>query len=208
MNLHLSVVTSGLPSETKSVWSPRMCAALCDDAGNITDSFAVNIRAEGRHIESPATLRHGITTGVANRTGVDEIFALGAICGMRTTGRRANDRPGLVSCARSLVVWNADFVCGVISALYERHGEPGLAWRRPGLQIVDLQESARPWCRLPPGDDDTGQYRRPMRDEAAFELCGQPARPLPHSPDSNLERERAVWSALAQRKAFETESAA
>lgn len=57
--LHIALATSGLPGASKSVWCPRMCAALVDDAGTVTDSFAVSIRADGRHIEAAATRRHG-----------------------------------------------------------------------------------------------------------------------------------------------------
>jgi hypothetical protein len=205
--LFLTIATSGLPGATKSVWCPRMCAALVDDSGAVTDSFAVKVRADGRHIEAAAALRHGITTAAASRTGVDEVFVLGAICGMRASGKRAQDRPGLISCARVLVAWQAEFVCRVVSDLYQRHGEPGSAWRRPGLQIVSLQDAATPWCRLP-STEDNGGYRKPTRDEAAAALCGLPVRPLPHSPDSNLERERALYAALRDRKAFEMEAVA
>lgn len=210
--LHLSMATSGLPSDrmNKAVWACRMCAALTDEAGNVTDRFAVNVRADGRFIDAGASRRHGITTGAANRTGVDEIFVLGAICGMRANGKRTQDRPGLISCARILVGWNADFIVRVISAMYEKHGEPGSAWRRPGLQIISLQEIATPWCKLAPAEDDdqSGQYRRPTRDEAAFALLALPVRPLPHSPDQNLERERALYAELCRRNAIETEAAA
>lgn len=209
--LHLSIATSGLPSDrmNKAVWSPRMCAALTDEAGAVTDSFAVNVRADGRFIEAGASRRHGITTGAANRTGVDEIFALGCVCGMRANGKRTQDRPGLISCARTLVAWQAEFVVRVISAMYEKHGEPGSAWRRPGLRIVSLQEIATPWCKLAPAEDDdqSGQYRRPTRDEAAFELLGFVKRDLPHTPDSNLERERALYKDLCRRNAIETVAA-
>lgn len=207
--LFLAIATSGLPGATKSVWAVRIAAALVSDTGDITDNFAVNVRADGRHVEAAAALRHGITTAAASRTGIDEIFALSSICGMRASGKRAQDRPGLISCARVLVAWQAEFVCRVISDLYQRHGEPRSAWRRPGLQVVSLQDAATAFCRLPPVEgDETGQYRRPTRDEAAFELCGLPVRPLPHSPDSNLERERAVFAALRERKAFEAGVAA
>lgn len=205
--LHLSIATSGLPSDrmNKAVWSPRMAAALVSDDGVVTDSFAVNVRADGRHVENAASLRHGITTSAANRTGVDEIFVLGAICGMRANGKRTQDRPGLVSCARILVAWSGDFVVRVISAMYEKHGEPGSAWRRPGLQIISLQDIATPWCKIAPHEDDdqSGQYRRPTRDEAAAILCGLPARPLPHTVDDNLRIEMLLYAALRERKAFE-----
>lgn len=208
MNLFLSIATSGLPGATKSVWTPRLAAALCDDAGDVTDSFAVNVRADGRHIENAATLRHGITTAAASRTGVDEVFVLGVICGMRAGGKRSADRPGLINCARTLVAWNAPFVSEVISGLFARHGEPSAAWLRPGLTTISLQDVARPWCKLAAAEGDDGQYRRPTRDEAAAALCGLPARPLPHAVDSNLERERAIYAALRERKAFEMENVA
>lgn len=206
--LFLSIATSGLPSDTipKAIWCPRVACVLVDDAGNQIDSYAVSIRADGRFIDPGASRVHGITTAMASRSGVDETFALAIVCGLRAGGKRTTDRPGLISCARTLVAWRADFVCDVISKLFAKCGEPSSAWRRPGLQIVSLQEVARLWCRLP-STDDAGGYRSPTRDEAAAELLGLPARPLPHSPDSNLERERAVWAALRDRKAFEMEAA-
>lgn len=218
MNLFLSIATSGLPSKTvnKSIWCPRMCAVLVDESGTIMDSFAANIRAEGRHIESAATLRHGISTNYASRNGIDEFPVLSSICGLKARGKRTQDRPGLASCARALVLWNAPFVLGVIAELFRRYGElhpealqePSKAWLRSGLTVVDLQSHTVPWCRLAPADgDDTGQYRRPTRDEAAFELCGLPARPLPHSSDSNLAVERSLYAALVRKKAFEMEAA-
>lgn len=208
--LFLSIATSGLPGATKSVWVPRMCAALCDDAGNVTDSFAANIRADGRHIEAAASRIHGITTAQASRTGVDEVAALMMVCGLRASGKRSQDRPGLISCARTLVAWQAEFVCGVITGLFAKHGEPSSAWLRPGLTTVSLQDVATPWCKLPPGEDDSGQYRRPTRDDAAAILRGDApsARPLPHTVDSNLHLEMRLHAALKDRGAFERESAA
>lgn len=207
--LHLSIATSGLPGASKSVWVPRMCALLVDDAGNVADSFAANIRADGRHIENQASVRHGITTAQASRTGVDEVAALMMVCGLRASGKRTQDRPGLISCARTLVAWQAEFVCGVITGLFSKHGEPSSAWLRPGLSVVGLQDVATPWCKLPPGEDDSGQYRCPTRDEAAAILIGDAysARPLPHTVDSNLHIERALWLALRGRGAFEAEAA-
>lgn len=200
--LNLSIATSGLPGTTKTVWCPRICAALADDAGKVQDSYAVNIRADGRFIDQGATRIHGITTSAASRTGVDETFALAIVCGLRASGRRTADRPGLVSCARVLVAWNAQFVCDVISRLFARCGEPSAAWLRPGLQIISLQNAATLWCRLP-SDDDAGGYKHPTRDEAAAALLASPARELPHSPDSNLAIERSLYAALRERKAFE-----
>lgn len=200
--LFLSIATSGLPGVTKSVWCPRMSAALADDSGVITDSFAVNIRADGRFIEAPASRIHGITTAQANRTGVDEAFALTTICGLRASGKRTQDRPGLISCARTLVVWNAEFLCTIIDGLFAKHGEPSSAWRRPGLTVVSLQESVRIWCRLP-SEDDSGGYKAPTRDDAAVALLGLPARDLPHTVDLNLALERSLYAALCAKNAFE-----
>lgn len=205
--LFLSIATSGLPGATKMVWACRMSAALCDDAGAITDSFSVNIRAESRHVESGAARIHGITTAQASRTGVDEAFALTSICGLRASGRRTSDRPGLISCARILVAWDAAFVCTVITGLFAKHGEPSNAWLRPGLQVVGLQEHARLFCKLPAENSEDGQYRKPTRDEAAFELCGLPARDLPHGTDSNLDLERRIYGELRARNAFEAVAA-
>lgn len=208
--LFLAIATSGLPSDSgsKSIWSPRMCAALCDDAGNVTDSFAVSIRADGRHIEAGAARRHGITTAIASRTGVDESFALASICGLRASGKRTQDRPGLASCARVVVAWDSDFVVAVINGLFARCGEPSSAWLRPGLQIVGLQQIAAPWCRIPSGEDGGG-YRKPTRGEAASVLLSEPVepRPLPHTVEANLAIEMRLWAALRERKAFEMEAA-
>lgn len=210
--LHLAIATSGLPGATKSVWAPRMAAALVDDAGNVTDRFAVSVRADGRVIEASATLRHGITTKIANQTGIDELSVIASICGLKARGKRLDDRPGLINCARVMVAWNVDFVTEVLTKLFIRHGEnaPGMAWMRPGMQKpICLQEHARLWCKLPAVEGDDGQYRRPTRDEAASALCGLPARPLPHTVDDDLELQRVhLWPALRQRKAFEMEAVA
>lgn len=206
--LHLSTATSGLPGASKSVWIPRMAAALCDDAGNVTDSFAANIRADGRHIETAASRIHGITTAQASRTGIDEIAALMMVCGLRASGKRTQDRPGFASCARTLVAWDAAFVCGVINSLFAKHGEPSNAWLRPGLSVVSLQDVATPFCKLAPEADDeaSGAYCKPSRDEAAAILIGasHSARPLPHVADTNLALERALYAALKAQRAFET----
>lgn len=204
--LHISLATSGLVRDADDVrqqpWICRIAAALCDDSGAVLDSFACLIRAEdNRQIEPAASIRHGISTSMCARGGVHERLALGMVLGFRAAGtKRPQDLPGMASYASAIVAWDAEFIRTILNARYARHGEPHGSWLRPGLQFISIQDLALPWCKLPAED---GSYRKPTRDEAAAALLGLPARPLPHSLDTNLDRERAVYAALRERNAFE-----
>lgn len=201
--LFLSLATSGLPKSSGALpWPVRICASLCDDSGRELDHYACHIRADGRHIDPGATRVHGIRTLECEQRGVDEVAALMSVVGLRASGKRTKDRPGLISSARTLVCWDADFVTKVIDRAFANHGEPSRAWLRPGLTVVSLQDTARPWCKLP-SEDDTGGYRAPTRDEVAFEFWGAPVRELPHTPDDNLRLEQRIHAALCECNALE-----
>lgn len=211
MNLFLSIATSGLvkrgaPAESAQPFICRIAASLCDASGVETDHFACLIRAEdGKRIEPDATRRHGVTTGMCTRGGVAERFALGMVLGYRANGaKRPVELPGLASCANTVICWDADFLRAVVNARYALHGEAHGSWVRPGLQFISLQEAARPWCRIPSGEDGGG-YRKPTRGEAASVLLSEPVepRPLPHTVEANLAIEMRLWAALRERKAFE-----
>lgn len=204
--LHLSIATSGLVKSSLSAdsaqqpWIVRIAADLATDDGITVDSFAVSIRAEGRKIEPSASRIHGITSAMTERSGIYELFAIGAICGLKAGTKRKSDYPGFIASARTLVCWDAPFVREIISGLFLRHGEPASAWLRPGLSTISLQQLAAPWLRLPAED---GSYRKPTRDEAAAFFADEPARPLPHTVDQNLRLEKLIYAALRERKAFE-----
>lgn len=212
--LHVSLATSGLPKRTddpaQQPWLVRVVAALTGDDGIVTDHYACTIRAEdGRRIEAAAQRVHGVSTAMCERGGVAERFALGMILGFRAAGtKRPIDLVGFASCARTVVFWDSEFSTTILNARYARIGEPHQSWRRPGLQIVSLQTVATPFCRLP-SEEESGTYRAPTRDEAAAILLpGQhSARPLPHSPDSNLHLEMLLYAELRERGAFEAEAA-
>lgn len=212
--LHVSLATSGLVKRTADAaqqpWIARICAALADDTGVVTDHYSCLIRAEdGRRIEAGATRSHGITTAMCERGGVSERFALGMILGFRAAGtKRPIDLVGFASCARSVVFWDAEFATAILNARYAKIGEPHQSWLRPGLQIISLQPIARAFCQLPCAEgDESGGYRSPTRDEAAHVLLGLDPRPLPHSCDANLQRELLLYAELCQRRAFEAEAA-
>lgn len=210
--LHISIATSSLvrrslPEDSRQQpFICRIAASLCDANGNETDHFACLIRSEdGKRVDPEATRRHGITSAACTRSGVAERFALGMVLGYRAHGtKRPIDLPGLASCASAVVCWDAGFVRAVINARYAQHGEPHGSWIRPGLQFHSLQHLSAPWCRLPaPEGDSDGGYKLPTRDEAAAVLLGAEPRALPHTVDANLMIERAIYRALAERKAFE-----
>ena len=204
--LFISLATSGLPKSTGPMpWICRIAAALVDDRGVELDHYACTIReTEGRWIEPEAERRHGISTIMCARGGVDERLALGLVLGYAAGGlKRPIALPGLAASARTVVCWDAEFTRTILNARYAKHGEPHDSWRRPGLQFVGLQDALTPWCKLSGADDASGGYRKPTRDDAAFALLGLPMRSLPHSPDSNLERERALYAALCERNAIE-----
>lgn len=208
--LFISLATSSLIKETlpanskQQPWAVRIAAQLVSPECQVIEGFATSIRAEGRKIEPGATRIHGITSSQADRGGIHEIFALGAIAGLKANGKRATDYPGLAASARYVICWQADFVRDVIGSLFLRHGEPSGAWIRPGLTFVSLQQIATPWCRLT-GQD--GSYRLPKRDEAAAQLLGLPERKTPVSPESNLDLEKLIYFWLEERGAFEKEAA-
>lgn len=209
--LFLSIATSSLIKRSlaedsrQQPWIVRMAASLVSDGGDVQESFSCGIRAEGRSIDPGAAHVHGITSAAAQRSGCYEFFALGMVCGLKANGsRRTTDYPGMASNARYVVGWNVGFIKSVIGSLFARHGEPSGAWIRPGLSFIDLQTSASPWCRLPaPEGSEDGQYKLPTRDEAASVLLGAEPRTVPHTVDQNILLERAIYQALAERKAFE-----
>jgi hypothetical protein len=208
--LFLSLATSGLlkssqPAESRQQpWLVRVAASLCDQNGAERHFFNVGVRAEGRRVEPAASGMNGITSTMAEREGVFELFALATITGLRAGPKRAADFPGLCSCATTVVAWDGPFVRAVIDNALQRHGEPSGAWLRAGLSFLSLREIARPWCKLAPteGSED-GAYRSPSRNEAAAALLGLAPRPKPQSPDQNLEIEKQLYFALRERGAFE-----
>lgn len=181
-----------------------MAASLTDENGSVIEGFSAGIRAEGRRIDAGATSKHGISSTYADRNGIYEIFALGAVCGLKAGGKRTSDYPGMASSARTLICWDAAFTKSVIAGLFLRHGEPASAWLRPGLQTISLQQIASPWCRLPASE---GGYRMPRRDEAISTLLGLPERKTPNSPDSNLDMEKLIYFWLRDHKAMESAAA-
>lgn len=209
--LFLSIATSSLlkdslPADSKQQpWIVRIAAQLVEADGSITQSFCTSIRASGRRIDQGATEIHGIATAQADRGGVYELFVLGAICGLKASGKRTTDYPGLASMARYVVCWNADFVRAVIGSMFARHGEPADAWVRPGLTFIGLQQAVTPFCRLPSSE---GGYRLPKRDEAVSLLLGLPERKTPVSPEANLDLEKLLFFHLQERGAFEDMGAA
>lgn len=204
--LFLSIATSSLlkdslPADSKQQpWIVRIAAQLVDANGAIEQGFCTSIRASGRKIDGAASEIHGITSTQADRGGVYELFVLGAICGLKASGKRSTDYPGLASMARYVVCWNADFVRAVIGSMFARHGEPADAWVRPGLTFIGLQQVIAPFCRLPSSE---GGYRLPKRDEAVSLLLGLPERKTPVSPESNLDIEKLLYFWLAEKRAFE-----
>ncbi len=200
-----SLLKDSLPADSKQQpWIVRIAASLCDTDGKVLEGFCTSIRAGGRKIDSGASAVHGITSTQADRGGVYELFVLGAVCGLKASGKRATDYPGLASMARYVVCWNADFVRAVIGGMFARHGEPADAWVRPGLTFIGLQQAVTPFCRLPSSE---GGYRLPKRDEAVSLLLGLPERVSPTSPESNLDIEKLIFYWLQERKAFEAEAA-
>jgi hypothetical protein len=209
-HLFLSIATSSLfkPSlaedSKQQPWICRIAAEFCDADGGVLDNFATGIRAEGRKISAEATEIHGITSMQAERGGIYEIFAIGAICGLKAGTKRGCDYPGFASNARCVIAWDAPFARTVIGSLFSRHGEPASAWIRPGLQFISLKEMASPFCRLPPRDgDDTGAPRWPSLQEAGALLLGEPETPLPHTVEENLARTKRLWTWLRDQRAFE-----
>lgn len=172
---------------------PRLSAELRTADGALIDSWSTGIRAEGRKIAADASAEHGITSAQAERGGIYELFALGAICGLKKGPRRASDYPGLASNARFVIAWDADRLRAAINDAFLRHGEPAGAWVRPGLTFVSLKQNVAPWCFTEAVD---GVSREPTLAEAAKILLTDP-------PSDDMGRIRALYAWLAERNVFE-----
>jgi hypothetical protein len=218
-HLFLSIATSGLPKESleatsrQQPWIVRMVSHLATEDGTPIEQFSCGIRAGDRKIDAEATLNHGITSGYAARSGVDESFAMSMVCGLKSKqkpcGTLRPDRPGFASNALFCICWDAAFVRVVIGGVFARLGEPADAWVRPGLQFIGLQEICAPCLRLPARQgDESGGYRKPSRDEVAGAFFQRAPRPLPHRVDDNLEIEKAIFAEIVARNMIEMGCAA
>lgn len=212
--LHISVAPSSLSEPPpKGLWFMRVCAALCDDAGNVLDDFAQNIRSNNRTAEPGALTAFGIDRRDLHQRGIHEAHVARIICGLKAAPPRyPEDLAGLCSCAKVVVAWNADIVKEGMARALARMGEPSSAFARPLLRFISLRDDCTLWCKLTPTDEDTGRYRAPSRAEAAATIIGDAYSPPPGLSivGRNLHTEIAIFRELLRKtdgKAFEAVAA-
>lgn len=185
-------------------WICAIAAVVVDVSSNEISSFHEYIRPAGRTVDPRSSAAHGVTQAIAEQHGVDELFALGSVFGLKAGAKRGVDEPGLVNAAARLVIWDADQLEKVLKPLWSRHGEYRRVWQ-VGASAISLREEAQSACRIPdPSPKGTGAYKIPNRDDAAGVLLCAPKRMKPLTPASNLQVERAIFEVLRKRGSIHT----
>lgn len=159
MLLFVDVEGSGLPikglpyEDPANPWPVQAAADLCDYDGRSVAHFDFRIKADGRKIDAGATAVHGITSREADKTGVPEVIALGALV-------------GLVADAEKVIGFGIGYDRSVLVGALVRLGRDPRKLLRPGLEFADLIPAAAAACKIP-SEHNSNTFRWPSLGKAA-----------------------------------------
>ena len=180
-------------------WAVSCAAALCNDAGTMTNFMSHIIRSEGRMIKENAMAVHGISDRVAQRIGVPESRVLGMLSDMLKTAPHMR------------VISYGDFDPMVISSLFSRFAvasnKPSSTYdrlwmTRPSTEFINLMTPfCQEICRLP-SEFENGEYKWPSLDESAGAILGRPPRDGTHDAWQDMLLMRDIYFELAKRGLF------
>jgi DNA polymerase III subunit epsilon len=195
MILFVALDTSGLlkrhvpledPSQT---WPVRVGFEFSTMDGHQKGFLSTQIRSDGRKIQEAATAIHGITTREADRSGMSEVIALGAICAWAKE-------------TRYLVGFSVDFYRDVLEGALMRRGRDSSMLIRAGIEVVDLMKPCAQFCKIVTDRED-GSYKWPRLSEACEMLLGDaPMVGYRHAWD-DCQRAKRLFFELRKRNALE-----
>ncbi|HWL06769.1 MAG TPA: hypothetical protein VNQ99_17835 [Xanthobacteraceae bacterium] len=228
--LFIDIESSDLPRPgATQPWIVQVAAELEYGDGSPSEMMCFRIRADGRTIRPGAQNVHGISTGMAGRSGINEGLVLSNLC-------------GLAAVADAVVHHGKDFdrdmVASALTRLPERETAIGAldwlatikscetgeamgrvlrafvndsrmleqAWLRPGLEFVSTMDAATPFCRLP-GTHESGGYKWPSLDEACEQLLEMEPRAGHHNAWDDVQRCKRLYHWLRDQRAFERAAA-
>lgn len=176
----------GLTHETQP-WLVELAAVLFEDDGTERASFNLIVKPDGWVVPEFAAGIHGITTEIAERSGVPLIVALSALT-------------HLWSQADMMVAHNAEFDSKIIDIAIARTGREPACRRPPSRCTMRL---ATPVLKLPPTEKMiakgmTKHYKRPSLQEAHTGLLGMPFEGAHRAIDDARACGR-VWFELVKR---------